>query len=1282
MRRQPRRSRLSTTTAFSITGTQDGGAPSQSTKPSSSQCPIYIKVQVNHQPAEAIVDTGSAITIIHQDLLKTIHHRKFIHKTRQCTTANATPLNIIGQIELEIKLKHVTTHIIADVATNLITKLLLGNNWINSHHVHLFGDQQCLTIPDSTGQPVRIPYTEPSHVQYPAILANQITLPPRSQRLVDIKTQLANSINLIFEPSEHLSTKLVFIPHTLLNVSNNTTQILIMNAQDRERTLSKNTKLGTILQDPDLTECVTLIQPATMRSLTASEKRIAHTHARTTIFTINTDQKTENAQPRCEECNEYFLSGNDLQKHLRAKCYSEQIRNHIIECTNHIENPNQRSMIRDILWRHKILFDPTPSIIDIAPQVAIRTGDHPPVYSKQYPTPERDQLTKQEETRKLLERGQIEESTSPWSSPVVLVKKKDKTMRFCIDYRRLNAITVKDAFPLPRIEEIFDQLSDAIYFTKFDFKSGYFQVPLSKKDRPKTAFSTRDNHYQFTVLPQGITNGPATFQRIINHILGPTRWRYALAYIDDIIIYSRTFYDHLEHVNEICQLLKQARFRLNPEKCEIAHTRTDYLGHRIENGNIRPCPKNVHGLLNTQSPRTAEEACRFVKATEYYRKFIPNFSIIAEPLRKFVPTTRTEARRGQKTLITMTPSEQTAFEQLKTLLTTDLILRLPNNRLPFKLQTDASDEGIGAVLLQIYPEGDRPLSYLSKKFTLAQRKWSPMEQECYALICSLDKWHNYLSGTKFTWETDHKALTQLNLKAQINKRCERWRLKILEYDFTVIYIPGTLNAMPDYLSRSPVDEAEEDPDEVISVQSQGTQTDPDTATRVQTIVAAVQTRSMTKEAKEHGNHPATINTNEIESDSLNRTPKENRLTPITYDQVKAAQRADPTVNEIIENIDEHKKYVMENAILMRKSAPPVPYVPEGHLRKIILEIYHDSSANGAHFGRDKTLHKIKQRYFWPTMTEDISNHIKSCLPCAQFNPRRQKSPGALKPLKPPDGVWQLIAMDFHGPLTPASQRGNKYIISATDILSKFVVTKAVKDCTARTAARFVKEDLISKFGTPRCILTDNGTHFTAGMMEELLNQIGITHLYATPYHPQTNGQVERYNSTMDAKIGALSNERKTNWDDVLPLVTFNYNSTIHATTKQLPFEMMYGRPPILPFDSQNDTVTLAHDPDHPKRLEQYLSSMTKQAQRNIVQNQQRYKHRYDQHRADPSYNIGELVLVKTLSPRSKFDVRYEGPFRIDKQIASKTFIVQHVKKPTLRRQITVDVMLPIFERKC
>ena len=191
-----------------------------------------------------------------------------------------------------------------------------------------------------------------------------------------------------------------------------------------------------------------------------------------------------------------------------------------------------------------------------------------------------------------------------------------------------------------------------------------------------------------------------------------------------------------------------------------------------------------------------------------------------------------------------------------------------------------------------------------------------------------------------------------------------------------------------------------------------------------------------------------------------------------------------------------------------------------------MKIYHDTPANGAHFGRDKTIHKIQARYHWDNMTSDISNYVQSCLRCTQNNPIRRKPPGHLKSIEPPEGVWQLLAMDFYGPIIPTSRRGNKYIISLTDILSKFVITKAVRDCTTDTAARFL-QDVICQYGTPKSLLTDNGTHFTSTMMNQLLQRLGITHIFSTPYHPQTNGQIERFNSTLDAKIASLSNQSRS-----------------------------------------------------------------------------------------------------------------------------------------------------------
>jgi transposase InsO family protein len=490
----------------------------------------------------------------------------------------------------------------------------------------------------------------------------------------------------------------------------------------------------------------------------------------------------------------------------------------------------------------------------------------------------------------------------------------------------------------------------------------------------------------------------------------------------------------------------------------------------------------------------------------------------------------------------------------------------------------------------------------------------------------------------------------------------------------VQYIPGLQNSMPDYLSRSPVDDPEDDPDECSNTTSTETQTEPEFNSVDSCTVTAVQTRAAKRREVVTSD---TTDTNQTTSDSL---IEEHRTVLISIEQLHEAQQNDEFAKNIIKNIKRYKQYIVRDDLLMRRSKPVVPYVPKGELRKTILKIYHDSAANGAHFGRNKTLHKIKTRYFWPTMYKDIDNYIKSCMLCAQHNPRRQKTPGNLRPIKPPEGVWQLVSMDYHGPITPTSQRGNKYIITLTDVLSKFVIAKAVRDNSAQTAVRFLKEDVITKFGTPRCILTDNGTHFTSSLTNELIKQIGATHLYSTPYHPQTNGQIERYNSTMDAKIAALSNLRKTDWDEQLAFVTFNYNTSIHSSTKQIPFEMMYGRTPVLPFDTQDTNVTISHDPEHLHKLKNYLSSLNEIARNNILITQDKYKQRYDSHRTDPIYQIGDLVLVKTLNLRHKFDLRYEGPFRIIKEITQKTYIVQHIKKSTLTRQVTTDVLLPIFER--
>ncbi|CAF3386340.1 unnamed protein product [Rotaria socialis] len=1316
---------------FRLAGTRDGGHSSNNKYPSTINytsttlsTPIYINVQVNNKHHQAILDTGSAVTIINQQLLKKIYHKNFIYKAKSHKSANCSSINIIGEIQLEIKIQGYTTLIVADVATNLITDLLLGNDWITQNNVIIDSPQQHIFLTDKNRRILTTaPFIKPSRLQLPVLLTDEITLPPYSEKCININilSPMINISEALFEPATYLYPKQILLTNALIKLEDNSSQVMIINATDRQKTLSKNTHLGYASYQSEQNNYLILpVLSKKMNSPSLHSKSTIYRRSKTfggrswipstyekrkvlsTDLTCRMINNSNGQQYQCYVCQERFLSRNDLQHHLRQKCYPADMREQIEQLTQHIKDDKRQQKLQQILWKHGKLFDlRRPSIIKATVHHAIETGTHPSTYTSPYRVSYKDEQIQRDEIDKLLKQGIIEESISPWSSPIVLVRKKDGSVRFCIDFRKLNNVTTKDAFPMPRIDDIFDHLSQAEYYTTIDFKSGYFQVGLDPKDRSKTAFSTRDQHYQFTVLPQGVTNGPPAFQRIVSQILGPTRWQYSLAYLDDVIIYSTTFDQHLHHLDDILNRLNDANFRLNINKCQIARTAIDYLGHHIEHSNIRPNADNIRALLETQQPTTAKEAFRFVKAAEYYRKFIPAFSTIAQPLHQYAPTTKEQrSQKSQATPITLSNDALDAFNKLKKILTNDLILRIPDQNLPFKIQTDASKVGIGAVLMQTNPHGDLPVAYLSKKFTQTQMNWPATEQECYAIIYAIEKWHKYLDGRSFIIETDHKPLLPFNLKQQLNSKCERWRLKLQQYQFTVRYIKGKHNTVADYLSRSPVDSGMNDEDDYTPTKSIATQTDNYMRTQ---IIAPVITRKQAKqqlnertdcrltdqacdkhEQKRNVDIPVdkscVIQPNELHTPAISNDS--NKMFPFTIEQLKELQHQDEEIKNIIDNIQNYTEYFIEDNMLMKKSFPPVPVIPKGRIRSDIIKIYHDTPANGAHFGRNKTIQKIQQRYFWPNMISDIRHYVKSCLPCLQNNPIRQKPPGALKPIKPPEGIWQLLTMDFHGPITPTTKHGNKYIISLTDVLSKFVIAKAVRDCTASTAARFLTEEVILKYGTPKCILTDNGTHFTAAMMTELFKKIGITHLYSTPYHPMTNGQIERFNATMDAKIATLSNDKRTDWDEQLPFVTFNYNTSIHTTTGQIPFELIYGRSPILPFDQQQPLVTLSHDSEHKSKLNQYLSTLTEQAKIKILKQQRQYKERYDQHRTNPNHKVGDLVLIKILTMRNKFDARFEGPFRIIKKMSTKTFIVQHVKIPTLIKQVTSDVMLSITQRRC
>ena len=392
--------------------------------------------------------------------------------------------------------------------------------------------------------------------------------------------------------------------------------------------------------------------------------------------------------------------------------------------------------------------------------------------------------------------GIIRKSESPWSSPVVLVKKKNGKLRFCVDYRKLNSITKKDTYPLPRIDEMLDNLGKAKWFTSLDLTSGYWQVQVKEEDKEKTAFITKYGLYEFNVMPFGLCNAPSTFQRLMDVVLSSVLWKYAMVYIDDVNIYSESFEQHLEHLNEVFKLIKKANLQINPEKCHFCTNEMQFLGHIVGIDGIKPNPQKVEKLEKLPSPKNITQLRAFIGLASYYRRFIEGFAKKAAPLHELLK---------KNVEFIWTDKHEEIFNWLKQRLITPPILQYPDYNISFILFTDASYQGIGAVLAQIKDKKEYVIAYASRTLSPAEKNYSTVELECLAVVWAVKYFRHYIHGTRFTLVTDHKALQWLLNSTTINdnKRITRWRLTLQEYQYDIKYRAGSRNQNADFFSRLP-----------------------------------------------------------------------------------------------------------------------------------------------------------------------------------------------------------------------------------------------------------------------------------------------------------------------------------------------------------------------------------------------------------------------------------------------------------------------------------------------
>ena len=648
----------------------------------------------------------------------------------------------------------------------------------------------------------------------------------------------------------------------------------------------------------------------------------------------------------------------------------------------------------------------------------------PPAQKAYYSTPIK-QPAMDKIVGELMEAGLIRPSYSPYSAPALLVAKKDASWRMVVDYKKLNGITIKDNYPLPHMEQTIQRLGQGYrYFSKLDMKSGFWQIPIKEEDKHKTVFVTPNGLYEWNVLAQGLKNSPPSFQRVMSDVLSDCR-EFALVYIDDIVVFSRTFEEHLDHLNKILFNLFKRNFQLNPLKCDILHEQIDYLSHTVSCSGVKPTDEKIRAIVNLPEPVTLAQANKFVGGLSWYRKFLPHFASIAAPILAVTNLTKPNRKK-----FIWTDIQHQAFVQLKQLLVTQpLFLDFPHEGHPVILTTDASKVGIGGTLQQVIHGETKNLYYHSQFTSSTQRRYSPIELEALAIWMCFQRMRSYLVGRSITIYTDHCPLCNMMTSSVKNRRVDRISLLLQEYNIEkIIHIKGQHNCLADYLSRHPI----QGEDDEIFAEDYGIIVlfeEPPNSVSVPVndilIVNAVVTRSKARQNRQGeitqmdrppNTLPEAAESSQAHGDSSPARSCSPSFSRNAFDirQIQVEQSKDPIIHDLIAKIQQQgliDSFILDEGVLckVQTQSPHVSeekeliYVPSSMIDPL-LKIYHDDPLSG-HFGIVRTYLKLKKKFWWPGMKDSVVRYVKACLPCQQYNVSRIKKPGHLCPIDPPEGPF-------------------------------------------------------------------------------------------------------------------------------------------------------------------------------------------------------------------------------------------------------------------------------------
>jgi hypothetical protein len=887
-----------------------------------------------------------------------------------------------------------------------------------------------------------------------------------------------------------------------------------------------------------------------------------------------------------------------------------------------------------------------------------------------------------------LAKGWIVESESPAGSPILFVPKKDGGLRLCVDYRGLNKVTIKNRHPLPLIGEILDRLSGATIFTKLDLKDAYHRIPIRREDRWKTAFRTRYGHYEYTVMPFGLTNAPATFQAYIHRALAGMLDTICIVYLDDILIFSRTREEHARHVRKVLRRLREFQLYCNRKKCEFFTDKVEFLGYIVSSSGVEMDARRVAAIAEWPTPKSYNDIQVFLGFTNFYRRFIHQYSKVAAPLTSLLRGSQNGKKSGP---FIWPESAEQAFRTLRAAFTTAPLLKHFDPEKPIRLITDASGYALAGILLQPGEEQRwHPVAFWSRKMNGPELNYQTHDQELLAVAEAIKHWRHYLEGAAHAFEvlSDHDNLRGFMSQKTLNRRQARMAITLAPYDFTIKHLAGKSNPAdapsrrPDYaeaatsmehlnnllptlqkkLNLLPEDLVD-GPSPAIVSSIRAVQQDNNTQVARQPPASAAldpEDRLITELRKQviprvfvaaiagpsHQGQPG------VEpSESLRSLIKlAQSLDDVAQVKLRelAAEPKDTAASE--------KHWSEDRGLLNYKRRL---YVPAQHaIRAELLKLCHDDPFAG-HYGAARTAELLKRHFHWEQLDADVEQYTRTCDVCQKVKAKRHKPYGELQSLPRPSQPYEELTLDFIVGLPPSKRAGRVFnaILVVVDRYTKMATyIPTTNHVTAKEVAEHLIEQIVRFRGAPKGIVSDRGPQFTSDFWYHFCKGLGIARRLSTAYHPQTDGQTERQNQTLKTYLQSYVDEQQSNWAAYLHIAEFAYNNSQNSTLGTTPFRALMGYNPALHFSFASEEATENEPTERLQKLRKVREDAEQRWKRAVASQASSYNKQH-QPRA---FKAGDLVILSTKDlrlklPSRKLAPRYLGPFKVQDAVGSQAY---------------------------